>query len=186
MKRKLWIVLGAILLAISLTVTAFAASITLGVSEIDQNKTLWCWAACSEMIGKYYNSNSDKDQYDIVKEVKGNTNNQGGSSSDICKAIKYASGNTVKFKTKESALSFSSCQTEIDNSDPFVVWLQGQNGSISHVIVASGYKTGSTNYLYIIDPSPNVNAQYFSYTALVNGTTGTLGTRCYGKTIYRS
>lgn len=69
MKRKLFIIPIAFLLAISLTVTTFAASITLGVSEIDQNKTYWCWAACSEMIGKYYNSNSDKDQYDIVKEV---------------------------------------------------------------------------------------------------------------------
>lgn len=183
MKRKLFIIPIAFLLAISLTVTAFAASITLGVSEIDQNKTYWCWAACSEMIGKYYNSNSDKDQYDIVEEVKGNTNNQGGSSDDICEAIQYASGNTVTFQTRESALSFSSCQTEIDNSDPFVVWLAGT--SMSHVIVASGYKTGSTNYLYIIDPSPNVSAQYFSYTALVNGTTGTLGTRCYERTMYR-
>lgn len=185
MKRKLFIIPVIFLLAISLTVTAFAASITLGVSEIDQNKTLWCWAACSEMIGKYYNSNSNKDQYDIVEEVKGNTNNQGGSSDDICEAVQYASGNTVTFQTRESALSFSSCQTEIDNSDPFVVWLQGKNGSYSHVIVASGYKTGSTNYLYIIDPSPNVSAQYFSYTALVNGTTGTLGTRCYERTMYR-
>ncbi len=78
-----------------------------------------------------------------------------------------------------------SCKTEIDDGDPFVVWLQGQNGSVSHVVVASGYKTGSTNYLYILDPSPNVDAQYFSYTGLVNGSTGTLGTRCYEKTVLR-
>ena len=83
------------------------------------------------------------------------------------------------------ALSFNSCKTEIDDGDPFVVWLQGQNGSVSHVVVASGYKTGSTNYLYILDPSPNVDAQYFSYTGLVNGSTGTLGTRCYEKTVLR-
>ena len=103
----------------------------------------------------------------------------------ICDAIKYVSNNSVTFTSKSSALSFSECETEIDNSDPFIVWLQGKNGALSHVIVASGYKTGSTNYLYILDPSPNVDAQYFSYTGLVNGSTGTLGTRCYETTIYR-
>ena len=76
-------------------------------------------------------------------------------------------------------------KTEIDNSNPFVIWLQGQNGSMSHVIVASGYKTGSTNYIYILDPSPNIDEQYFSYTGLVNGTTGTLETRCYERTVLR-
>ncbi len=185
MKQKLFTIIAALLLVISLSITALAASTTLGVSEIDQNKTNWCWAACSEMIGKYYNNTSNRDQYDIVEEIKGNTNNQTGTSSDICSAINYASVNSVTFQTSESALSFSSCQTEINNSDPFVVWLQGKNGSVSHVVVAAGYKTGSTNYLYIIDPSPNVSAQYFSYTQLVNGTTGTLGTRCYERTMYR-
>mgnify|MGYP000959966147 CR=1 FL=1 len=185
MKRRLSIVIMAALLIISFVVPVLAASRTLGVSEIDQNKTKWCWAACSEMIGKYYNSGSNRDQYDIVRKIKGNTNNQGGSISNVCDAIKYASVDNVTFKSKYSALSFDSCKIEIDNSDPFVIWLQGQNGSMSHVIVASGYKTGSTNYIYILDPSPNIDEQYFSYTGLVNGTTGTLGTRCYEKTVLR-
>ena len=185
MKWRISIVIMAVLLIISFVVPVFAASRTLGVSEIDQNKTKWCWAACLEMIGKYYNSASNLDQYDIVRKIKGNTNNQGGSISNVCDAIKYASVDRVTFKSKDNALSFNSCKTEIDNSNPFVIWLQGQNGSMSHVIVASGYKTGSTNYIYILDPSTNNDEQYFSYTGLVNGTTGTLGTRCYERTVLR-
>lgn len=185
MKHRLLTFSVVVALFFALAIPAFAASKTLGVSEIDQNKTKWCWAACSEMIGKYYDSGSNRDQYDLVEYIKGNTDNQAGTASNICDAIKYVSNNCVTFTSKSSALSFSECETEIDNSDPFIVWLQGKNGAISHVIVASGYKTGSTNYLYILDPSPNVDAQYFSYTGLVNGSTGTLGTRCYETTIYR-
>jgi len=183
MKRRMFIFSLAVMLMLSMSITAFAASKTLGVSEIDQNKSNWCWAACAQMIGSYFNSSAGKDQYDIVKKIKGNTNDQTGSDSDICKAIRYASGDTVTYKTSDSALSFSGCQTEIDDGDPFVAKLVGSD--VSHVVVVSGYKTGSTNYLYVLDPSPNVGAQYFSYTGMVNGTTGTLGTRCYEVTMLR-
>ena len=77
-----------------------------GVSEIDQNKTKWCWASCSEMIGKYYNSGSNRDQYAIVKKIKGNTDNQTGTITNICDAIKYASVDSVTFTSKSTALSF--------------------------------------------------------------------------------
>lgn len=185
MKRRLLTVPIIVILFMSFSVSVFAASKLLGVSEIDQNKTNWCWAACSEMIGKYYNGGSNRDQYDIVKKIKGNTNNQPGTVSDICAAIKYVSNDSVTFTGQYSALSFSSCRNEIDGSDPFIVWLQGKNGAIGHVVIASGYKTGNTNYLYILDPSPNNDGQYISYTGLINGTTGTLGSRCYEKTILR-
>lgn len=185
MKRRLFAVPVAFLLLFALTIPAFAASSTLSVTEIDQNKSTWCWAACGEMVGKYYSSSSGHDQYDIVKKVKGNTDDQSGSASDVCSAIKYAASDSVTFTYQNSALSFSSCQSEIDADDPFVVWLSGKNGSLSHVVVASGYKTGTTNYLNILDPSPNVDEQYFSYTDLVNGTTGTLGTRSYNLTVLR-
>lgn len=45
MKRRISIVIMAVLLIISFVVPVFAASRTLGVSEIDQNKTKCCWAA---------------------------------------------------------------------------------------------------------------------------------------------
>lgn len=185
MKRRLLTIPVAVLMVMSMTITAFAASKTLDVTEIDQNKTKWCWAACGEMIGKYYSS-SNRDQYDIVKKVTGSTDNEYGTMADVCSAVKYASDDTVTFKSQTSALSFTNCQREIDDSDPFVVWLQGKKNTVSHVIVAAGYKTGSTNYLYILDPSPDVDEQYFSYTELINGTTGTLGTRNYERTMLRN
>ena len=138
MKHRLLTFSIVVALFFALAIPAFAASKTLGVSEIEQNKTEWCWAACSEMIGKYYDSGSNRDQYDLVEYIKGNTDNQPGNTSNICDAIKYVSNNSVTFTSKSSALSFSECETEIDNSDPFIVWLQGKNGALSHVIVASG------------------------------------------------
>lgn len=73
MKHRLLTFSIVVALFFALAIPAFAASKTLGVSEIDQNKTEWCWAACSEMIGKYYDSGSNRDQYDLVEYIKGNT-----------------------------------------------------------------------------------------------------------------
>lgn len=89
MKHRLLTFSIVVALFFALAIPAFAASKTLGVSEIDQNKTEWCWAACSEMIGKYYDSGSNRDQYDLVEYIKGNTDNQPGNTSNIC--AKFAS-----------------------------------------------------------------------------------------------
>ena len=102
MKRRLLEIPVVAMLIMTLTVPVFAASKTLGVSEIDQNKTYWCWASCSEMIGKYYNSGSNRDQYAIVKKIKGNTDNQKGTITNICDAIKYASVDSVTFTSKST------------------------------------------------------------------------------------
>lgn len=182
MKHRLRTIPMALVLIISLALPVSAASTTLGVAEIDQYKTNWCWAACSEMIGSYYNSSAGRDQYDIVQKVKGNTNNVTGSAEEIRKAIDYASGDSVSFTAEYEALPFASCQTEINNSDPFVACLMGRN---MHAVVVAGYKTGSTNYLYVVDPNPANGAQYYSYTQMVNGTTGTLGTGEFCTTVYR-
>jgi hypothetical protein len=136
------------------------------------------------MIGSYYNSTAGCDQTDIVKKIKGNTNDQTGSDGNVCQAVEYALGDSVDFETVSNALSFSSAQNEIDGSDPFVAKLVGS--SMSHVVVVSGYQTGTTNYLYVLDPDPGVSGQYFSYTQMINGATTDLGTRPYGTTMRRN
>lgn len=183
-KKRLSLLFILVMVFVS-SATALAAT-ELDVEKVTQAKTLWCWAACSEMIGQYQNSESTRDQWDVVSYIKGSDYpNDTGSDTDITNGIKYVSEDTVTYKSG-STLSWASHKTEIDGSDPLVVWMAWDSGG-AHVLVCAGYKTsGSSNYLYLIDPDPDATSEYYSYTALKNGTSIQTGTGTYTKSIYRS
>ena len=166
-----------------MTTTVFAAR-TLSISQVVQAKTNWCWAASSEMVGRYQNSSSTRDQWDIVKYIKGSSYpNEGGSNSEIEKAIRYASENTVTYNTSNT-LTFANHENHIDNSDPLVVRMDWNSGG-AHAVVCAGYKTsGSTNYIYLIDPIEDTTKEYYNYTSLKNGTSIQTGTGKYTKSIH--
>ncbi|MBP0955590.1 MAG: C39 family peptidase [Oscillospiraceae bacterium] len=63
----------------------------LNVPLHDQDKTLWCWAACTQMIAEYYGYN--KSQTQIVQYTHGNTENEKASESDYPIAMRYATNN---------------------------------------------------------------------------------------------
>ena len=153
MKRILSILLTATML-LYMSVTAFAAEKTLGINRVQQEKDNWCWAACGEMIGTYVNSNSTEDQWSIVKKIKGTIFNQypdkGASDAEVEKAIEVGSANAVNYTYNNSVRSFANHQSDIDNGYPICVQMQWSSGK--HVVVAAGYKTGTQNMLYLIDP----------------------------------
>lgn len=183
-KIRLLIIPVALVLIMLMGTTAFAAR-TLSITQVVQAKTNWCWAACSEMVGRYQNSNSTRDQWAVVKEVKGSSYpNDGGTTSEIQQGIRYASVNTVTY-TNSSTLTFAKHESHIDNSDPLVVWMSWNSGN-AHVVVCAGYKTsGSTDYLYLIDPIEDTTKEYYNYTSLKNGTSIQSGTGKYTTTIYK-
>ena len=175
-----------VLLVSSLAITAFAAEKTISVSRVQQAKDHWCWAACGEMIGTYVNSNSSQDQWSIVKKIKGTLFNpypdEGGTDTETEEAIEIGSDNTVDYEC-DSVLSFVDHQTDIDNWYPLcakMVW----DSSGAHVVVVAGYRTNSTNMLYLIDPWYSCGSAYYSYTALINGATIQSGTGKYTKSFH--
>ncbi len=173
-------------LLFSFTTQVFAATKTLSVTRVTQSKDKWCWAACSEMIGTYKNSNSTRDQWDVVAYVKDSSYpNKTATSSEIEKGIKYASVDKVTYQTSSSPLSFSTTQSNIDSSNPIVVWMTWNNGE-GHVVVCSGYQTsGKDEYLYLLDPASGASSNYYDYTTMKNGITIQSGTGKYTKTIYK-
>lgn len=181
--RKLLIIFTFILLFS--TSTSIYAARTLSINQVVQAKSKWCWAASSEMVGRYHNSNSTRDQWDIVKYIKGsNYPNEGGSNSEIEKAIRYASVDTVTYTTS-NILSFDEHKKHIDNSNPIVVRMDWDSGG-AHAVVCAGYKTsGGSNYIYIIDPIEDTTMEYYNYTSLKNGTSIQTGTGKYTKSIHK-
>lgn len=176
-KRNLFSGLLALTLVLSMAIVAHAA--TLDVTRVKQAKSKWCWAATSQMIGNYMNSGSSRTQWDVVAYIKGSSYpDRGGSTSDIEKGIKYASGDTVTY-TSGSTRSWSSHTSDINNGNPIGVWMNWDSGG-AHALVCAGTKTsGGSNYLYIIDPWEDNTSEWYKYDSMKNGCTIQSGTGSY-------
>lgn len=164
-----------------------ASAATLDLTRVKQAKTNWCWAATSEMIGKYMNSSSTRTQWDIVKHIKGSSYpNEGGSVSNIKTAIKYASVDTVTYKSGTTR-SWSVHKSNIDSGNPIAVWMSWDNNGGAHAVVCAGTKTSSgTNYLYIVDPWEDNTSEWYNYTSLKNGTSIQSGKGKYVTSFWKS
>lgn len=183
-KFRFWVAPFILFLMLAMTANALAA--TLDVDRVTQAKTNWCWAASSEMIGTYHNSSSSRTQWDIVKYIKGSSYpNEGGTTSDITKGIKYVSMDTVTYQSG-SVASWSTHTTQISNGNPIAVWVDWTNGG-AHLVVCAGTKTTSgTDYLYIIDPWEDNASEWYSYTAMKNGANIQAGHGKYTKSFTKS
>jgi hypothetical protein len=168
-----------------ITTTVFAA--TLDVNRVTQAKTNWSWAATCEMIGTYQNTDSNRTQWDVVKQIKGsNYPNVGGSVTDIKNGITYASMDLVTY-TSGSTLSWSNHTSNIDNSNPIAMWIAWDNNGGAHAVVCAGTKTTSgTNYLYVIDPWEDTDSTWYGYEALKNGTTLLTGNGKYMQSFWKN
>ena len=137
------------------------------------------------LIGSYLNSSSGRTQWDIVAYIKGsNYPNSGGTVSDIENAIKYASGDTVTYKSG-GICSWDVHTSQIANGNPLAVWMSWDNGH-AHAVVCAGTKTtGGSNYLYIIDPAGDNTSQWYKYDSMKNGCTLQSGTGKYTTSFWK-
>lgn len=149
MKKKVvgW---GACLMVLFCTigVTVYAASGLTPYYPVTQEKTLWCWAACSEMMGSSYNSGSSPTQSEICYEIYGNTNNQACAGQyDFEDAIEFATDINIRIYTPYRG--YSNMKDYIDDDEAFVM------STYSHAIFIFGYYTSSSSdeRLYKIDPA---------------------------------
>lgn len=139
------------------------------------------------MIGTFVNSNSSEDQWSIVKQGKGTIFNwyldQGATDAEIEVAIEVGAQHVVDYTYSNSVRSFNNHKSDIDAGYPICVQVEWKSGG-KHALVAGGYKTGTQNMLYLVDPWYDCGEVYYSYTALKNGTTIQSGTGTYINSYY--
>lgn len=124
MKVKKRMLLFLMLLTISSTMALAApTNSVLGVTRKEQVKSNWCWAATAQMLGNYYGST--KTQYQISANVKGNTtNNSAAFTSELTKAIEYATGRNCAVT---GVLSFSEMKSLVgDELTPLAIYVMGR------------------------------------------------------------
>lgn len=125
---------------------------------VKQAKSNWCWAACSEMVGKALYPSSDKDQYAIVKKIKGATLNPYpnvmGDYLDVINALSWVTNYNYSFNAEEPWTEGRLAMYFDKGNGPIVAML-GNVSTLSdgHMVVISGYKaTVDGLMVYVIDP----------------------------------
>ena len=107
-----------------------------GLPRIVQEKTNWCWAACAEMMGKYFNKNSTINQWSIVRTVIGDEKNcnyypdRGCSITEWRQACDYAAQGSKTFSAKNMVFSWDEITNYIDQGKPIGAMLQYDYSSI--------------------------------------------------------
>lgn len=153
-----------------------AASYKVSVKKYAQEKSNWCWAACSQMMGNYYLKNYS--QSTICKHVKGKVVNKGASLKEVTKALQYS---TKKPVVQGGRIAFKGIRKALKNKKPLVLRMQWNVGG-GHVYVVSGARDASgpqLKGLYLINPVKGHANAWAGYASLVNGVSLASGTGYY-------
>ncbi len=162
------------------------------VKGVKQAKGNWCWAACAEMMGKTVYSSSTRDQYSVVKYLKGTLlesyPDKTGSMQECALGSQYVAYSKETFKSTASTWNFSEIATSISKGYPVTAaagyYENGErDGGHDVVIVATRFTddaSGSQYYIDYKDPWDN-STHHCTFSSFKNGS---YNGRKYDKTIY--
>lgn len=137
MKSKIlpsFIIVIVLSLGIASVSSAYVSYELLSIPTQKQSKTNWCWAANSVMIIDYFGSAPTQAKF--VKYVKGDTDNETGSLTEMVEGLEYWD---VHATATLNVLSFSKIISEIEDGQPVVAGTYWYNGTGGHVYTIRGY-----------------------------------------------
>lgn len=177
---KRLLIFGIIFTFFCTAVNVQAASKTLGVRRVEQQESKWCWAACSEMVGKYGTS-SKLTQRDAVRLIWGDTYpNKAGTVANMVSCVQYISDYKKKAKSVSCLLSLENIKNNINAGKPMIGRISWTNGD-GHAVVFSGYNDAK---IRIVDPAKNKPIIYLSYNDLKSKAKFKSGTGKITHTVY--
>src|SRR5438105_1231176 len=106
-----------------------------------QTKDMWCWAAVSVSVNRYFSPKSKWTQCRVAREVTHNQNCCGDKEAcnlaekleDGLKAVEHWK------ETLDGVLTFEQIQSEIDASRPVCARIGWRHGG-GHFVIISGYR----------------------------------------------
>jgi len=144
------------------------------VPQITQEQSEWCWAACAQMVLRYY-GNSSVRQCDLAAKLFGQgccedpgstLCNQPAQVQDIA-GIYSDWGRPSKPKYVSSSVPFSTLQAELNAQRPVEVGFIWNKGT-GHQAIVCGWGVDSTGPLLLVnDPDPRWGTGAIYYTNLV-------------------
>ncbi len=185
------------LLSVSVVLLAalpvMAATRVLSVQPRTQEKTNWCWNACTQMILRYYDRHF-AEQCEIAELARsinqalfGNTpcclnpdqgcnatNGLFGNPQDVKELLRY---HMVPSSEADESLTYAQTKGFIDIGRPLIVgWIWGKFNQFGHAIVIRGYADAGSSpqvrsdSLHFVNPWPGEGALTWSYGNVVSHT----------------
>lgn len=145
----------------------------INIDRQQQEKSNWCWAASSVMVGTYY-TDSQRGQYGTVFHVKKCWDNVGGNENEEIEAIDYASKGTKKcYSISRYNIVFNNLRDKIDENHPFLIrlkWNKDKDGKDKggHAVVGAGYDQ-HLGKIWVIDPWEDVESQFYDFKGMIAG-----------------
>ncbi|MBI3467661.1 MAG: hypothetical protein HY000_32025 [Planctomycetes bacterium] len=136
----------------------------LPVSVVFQEETRWCWAACCEMLFKYFNFSNDS-KCQIASNVFSQSCCTNPASCNLGQLASHVFWHfSFPFQPKDDDLAESEVHDEIAADRPVEVLWRWNGGFDAHLVLIIGvYPTGD---LEIIDPREYYGQNRFSYEAV--------------------
>lgn len=195
--RKLLFACVSIALCVAMfcpTTFATVQTESANITEVKQAKSNWCWAACAEMAGTSVYPSSNRDQYDVVRHVKGKNSDpypdKPGSIRDSANGSKYVAYNNTDFTSKNSKWNFSQIATSLSHGNPVQAgagYYDGSKRTGGHVVVIYMSQfidgaSGTETYIDYLDPWDGAS----HHCSLDAFSDGSYNGRKYDQTIYVS
>mgnify|MGYP002556022142 CR=1 FL=1 len=193
-KKKKWLSLCALIGMLSVVLSLSASAdyyytLDRGVlTDVQQAKSNWCWAACAEMAGHYVYPQTDKSQWAVVRYFKGTATedypNVGGDSSDMERAVEYVANNTVDYSVVTAALRCSQIYNEVVVDDKAIVASMQPSSGTGHAILVYGIRYAcGVDYVRYIDPW-DAMPRMVKYSELIDGTVPSLTDLKWDQSVY--
>lgn len=189
--RKTLSIFFLITLVVSMTLVVYATTNYYSASVIrkEQDKSLWCWVACAEMVAKSHVPDSTVTQSQAVLYVKNSVANVTGTLYDMQVATEYIANNEITC-LKGNALTREATCRKLQSSYPIAAEITISGNQTNHAVVI--YKVACDCQhvedaylrLSIYDPAQELEYSYeYSYDIMyddfINGAYHT----GYGKTL---
>ena len=135
----------------------------LPVNPVVQAEEDWCWAACAEMVGKYYSPETIVDQY-YLADVYINSDYDYMNQNEMKHVLKNACDFKYDFELSESNSAIDWC-TQLIDMGPTAMVLINEEYEVAHAIVIIGCSVSGTfdNTIYsftYIDPIDGLSYTY--------------------------
>ncbi|MCI7472143.1 MAG: C39 family peptidase [Clostridiales bacterium] len=129
------------------------------IPKVRQEKSLWCWAACTESILRYYGKGVT--QEDVVRYTYDSTINSTAKDEDVQDALSHWG---VDGTLTQNSVSSSIVSGEIKGGNPLYAGWSWRNGG-GHALVIDGYdKTSGTMSVEYMDPGDGAfHASTYTY-----------------------
>ncbi len=141
----------------------------INVPTVLQQKSLWCWAACSESVLKYYGI-TNVSQGNVVSYTFGSEINHAGTAIQVRNALIHYG---VHANVASGSMTLSAIQTNIGtNNRPIIAGLLPSSSSgAGHMVVITGYEnTLDFKTVTYMDPATASYANV-TYSAFCNDST---------------